>query len=61
MEMFSILVISTKKRYSSFLKKVFVSQKIYFKIKVLKMFETFTDCYNKNMPISRTDGYFENP
>ena len=44
---FSILVLSTKKRYSSFLKKVFVFQKICFKVKVLKTFETFTDCYIK--------------
>ena len=33
-----------KKRYSSFLEKVFVFQKICFKVKVLKTFETFTDC-----------------
>ena len=39
---FSILVLSTKKRYSSFLKKVFVFQKICFKVKVLKMFKNFT-------------------
>ena len=32
---FSILVLSTKKLYSSFLKKVFVFQKICFKVKVL--------------------------
>ena len=40
-DVFSILVASTKERYSSFLKKVFVSQKICFKVKVLKTFETF--------------------
>ena len=40
-------VVSTKKRYSSFLRKVFVSQKICFKAKVLKKFETFTDCHIK--------------
>ena len=40
-DVFSILVASTKKRYSSFLKKIFVSQKICFKVKVLKTFETF--------------------
>ena len=44
---FSLLVLSTKKRYSSFLKKVFVFQKICFKVKVLKTFETFTDCHIK--------------
>ena len=44
---FSILVVSTKKPYSSFLKKVFVLQKMYFKVKVLKTFETFTDRHVK--------------
>ena len=39
-----ILVASTEKRYSSFLKKVFALQKICFKVKVLKTFETFIDC-----------------
>ena len=42
---FSILVISIKKQYFSFLKKVFVFQKICFKVKVLKMFNIFTDCH----------------
>ena len=46
-DVFSILVASTKKKYSSFLKKVFVFQKICFKVKVLKMFETFIDCHIK--------------
>ena len=40
---FSILVLSTKKRNSSFLKKVFVLQKICFKITVLKTFKISTD------------------
>ena len=44
---FSILAHSTKKRYSTFSKKVFVFQKICFKVKVLKTFETFTDCHIK--------------
>ena len=44
---FSILALSTKKRYSSFLKKVFVFQKTCFKIKVLKTFKTFSDCHIK--------------
>ena len=38
---FSILVLSTKKRYFSFLKKVFVFHKIYFKVKLLKTFKIF--------------------
>ena len=44
---FSILVLSTKKRYSSFSKKVFVFQRIFSKVKVLKTFKIFTDCYIK--------------
>ena len=40
---FSILVLSTKKRYSNFQKKVFVFQKNYFKVKVFKTFKSFTD------------------
>ena len=44
---FSILVYLTKKRYSSFLKKVFVCQKIYPKVKVRKVFKTFTDRHIK--------------
>ena len=53
---FSILVLSTKKRYSSFLKKVFVFQKIYFKVKVLKTFKIFTDCHKKHADL--TEDYF---
>ena len=44
---FSILVLSTKKRHSSFLKWSFVFQKISFKTKVLKRFEVSTDCHIK--------------
>ena len=44
---FSIFVLSTKKLYSSFLKKAFVLQKICFKVKVLKTFKMFTDCHIK--------------
>ena len=44
---FSILVVSSKKQYSSFLKKILVFQKICLKVKVLKTFETFTDCHVK--------------
>ena len=45
--MLSILVLSTKNRYSSFLKRVCDFQKIYFKVKVLKSFEIFSDCHIK--------------
>ena len=44
---FSILVLLTKQRYSSFFKKVFVLQKICFKVKVWKTFKTSTDCLIK--------------
>ena len=44
---FSILVISTKKRYFSFVRKVFVFQKNYFKVKVLKMFKTSSEYHIK--------------
>ena len=47
---------STKKRYSNFLKKVFVFQKTCFKFKVLKTFKISSE----KMPILQTDGYFEN-
>ena len=60
-DVFSILVVSSKKQYSSYLKKVFVFQKICLKVKVLKTFESFTDCHVKNMLISQTEGYFESP
>ena len=46
-DVFSILVISTKKRYSSLLKKVFVFQKICSKFNVLKTFKISTDCHMK--------------
>ena len=45
--MFSILVPSTKKWYSSFLKKNFVFQKICFKVKVLKTLKIPNDCHIK--------------
>ena len=44
---FSILVLSTKKQYSSFLKKTFVFYKICLNVKVLKTFKIFTDCHIK--------------
>ena len=45
--MLSILVFSTKKWYSSFLKSVCLFQKIYFKVKVLKLFKMSSDCHIK--------------
>ena len=47
---FSVLVLSTKKRYSNFLKKVFVFQKTSFKVKVLKMFKISSNCHIKTCP-----------
>ena len=44
---FLILILSTKKRYSSFLKKCFVVQKTCFKGKVLKTFKFSTDRHIK--------------
>ena len=44
---FSILVLSTKNRCTSFLEKAFVFQKICFKVKVLKTFKVFSDCHMK--------------
>ena len=41
----SILVLSTKKLYSSFLKNVFIFQKICFKVEVFKTFKISTDCH----------------
>ena len=58
---FSILVLSTKKRYSSFLKKVFVFQKICFKIKAFKTFKISIDCHIKTCRSLKRRGIFENP
>ena len=44
---FSILVLSTRKQYPNSLKKVFVFQKIYFKVGVLKALKFSTDCHIK--------------
>ena len=55
---FSILLLSTKKRYSSFLKRVCVFQKTCFIVKALKSFQWSS---HKYMPISQTKGYFKNP
>ena len=44
---FSFLVLTINKRYSSFLRKVCVIQKICFKAKVLKTFQISSDCHIK--------------
>ena len=44
---FPMLVRSTKKRHSSFLKKFLVFQKICLKVKVLETFKIFSDCHIK--------------
>ena len=43
----SIAVLSTTKRYSSFLQKVFIFQKICFKVKLLKTFKVVSDYHIK--------------
>ena len=48
---FSILVLSNKKRYSNFFKKTC------FKVKALKKFPVIV---TQNMPLSQTEGYFKN-
>ena len=53
---FSILVFSTKKRYSNFLKKVFVFQKICFNVNGLKTFKISTDCLIKTCSSLRRRG-----
>ena len=44
---FSVFVLSTQKMYPSFMKKVFVFQKISFKVKLLKLLKISTDCHIK--------------
>ena len=44
---FSILLVSAKKRYSYFEKKVFIFQKIAFKVKVLKTLKISIYCHVK--------------
>ena len=51
----------SKKRYSSFLKRVCIFQKQCFKVEILKTLEISGDCHQKNMPISKAEGYFKNP
>ena len=45
--MLPILILSTKKRYSIFLKSACIFQKIHFKVKVLKSFKIFNDYHIK--------------
>ena len=48
----SVLVLSTKKQCSSFLKKVFVIQKICYKVKVLKTIKISNECHIKHADLS---------
>ena len=57
---FSILMLSTKTQYSTFLKKVLVFQKICSQVGVLKRLKISTDFHIKTCR-SRKQGYFENP
>ena len=45
--MLSVLVLSTKKQYSNFLKSVCIFQKIYVEVKLLKSFKISSDCHIK--------------
>ena len=56
---FSILVLSTEKKYSSFCKRIDIFQKICFKVKVPNTFESSSEV-TVSMLISQTEGYFEN-
>ena len=49
---FSILLRSPKKLYFSFLKQVFIFQKICFKVKVSKTFKISSDCHIKHIDLS---------
>ena len=55
---FSVIMFSTKKSCSSFLKKVFAFQKICFKVKVLKTFKIFSDCHIKKHADLSNGGLF---
>ena len=57
----SIIVRSTKNRYSNFLKKVLNFQKVSLKLRVLKTLKNSSDSHIKNMPIPQTEGYLQNP
>ena len=46
-DFFPILILSTKTRYFSYLKKCFVFLKICFKVEVLKTYNVSTDCHIK--------------
>ena len=58
---FSILVLSSKERYSSFLIKVFVFQKTCFKVTALKTFKISTDCHSKTWRSHKRGDYLEIP
>ena len=60
MEMFSVLVASTKKRYSSFFKKGFRFPESLFQ-SCPENVQNFRWLSHKPMPISQTACYFENP
>ena len=58
---FSILLFSTKKGYSSFLKKFLVFSENLFQSNDIENVQNFHWLSRKNMPISQTEGCFENP
>ena len=56
---FSILLLLTKKGFSSYLSKLFVFQKMCFKVKVLKTFKISTDCHIKNVDLSNEGPFWK--
>ena len=54
----AILVLSTEKFYSSFLKKDFVFHEIWFKVKVSKTCKTFNGCHIKHANLSKKKRVF---
>ena len=58
---FSILVLPTKKQYSSFLKKGFCFPENLFQSWSIDNVQNVHWLSHKNMPISQMEGYFENP
>ena len=58
---FSVLVLSTKKRYFSFLKRICVFQKNCFKVEVLKRFKISNDCHIKTCRSLKRRAILKNP
>ena len=57
---FSIAILSTEKHYSSFLKEVFVLENL-FRGHGIENVQNLQGVSHENIPMSWTEGYFENP